>query len=69
MELTVQTILGVISLSSGGVLVVGGWVMSVEKRINGLKALQKTIDKVDLRTERMSVRAFGRDIGIGEVDE
>jgi hypothetical protein len=62
MEIAGETILGILGLSGTAMAVGGGWVISVEKRINGLKALQKTVDRVDRRTEKLSMFIAGRDV-------
>ena len=62
MDIDSQTLIGILGLSGAGLGVAGGWIISVEKRINGLKALQKTVDRVDQRTERLSRFITGRDV-------
>lgn len=62
MELDAQTILGVLGLSGAAGLTVGAWILSVEKRINGLKGLHTKVDKLDYRTEQMSLALLGRDV-------
>jgi hypothetical protein len=69
MEVDGSTLVAVLTLAGGTIVVAGGWVISVEKRINGLKGLQKTVDEtntlvktVDRRTERLSLFIRGRDV-------
>lgn len=69
MTITPEIAFGFIALASG----VLGWVISVEKRINGLKSLNtkvtrmdNVLERVDRRTERLSFRITGRDVAHGE---
>lgn len=61
------TLIGCVTVIGGAIAVGGGWVISVEKRINGLKYLHRRVEKigddvsrVDRRTERMETLLTGR---------
>lgn len=76
MQMEAGTVISIVALVAGGVTCVGGWVLSVEKRINGLRALQKSVSgieeamkdmsksmgAVDRRTERLSMFIHSRDV-------
>ncbi len=68
-----SVIFGVITLGASAAVGAVGWVISVEKRINGLKYLHRRVEelghgmgRVDRRTERIETLLTGR---LAESDE
>lgn len=68
MTIDTGTFIGFVSLAGGALAVGGGWVVSVEKRINGLKYLHgrvkeigETVQTIDNRTAQILVFVRGRE--------